>query len=126
ALVMSLDRLATGGLKPDLTILFDLDAEAGLARNRGVNKTDRIELEDIAFHKRVREGYLAIAKTDPDRVSIVDAALPAEEVHAKVWGIVSKRLKYGAEGYSRAGKGAKNLIRHAEEGQSSCGPAVLR
>ena len=95
ALVMSLDRLATGGLKPDLTILFDLDAEAGLARNRGVNKTDRIELEDIAFHKRVREGYLAIAKTDPDRVSIVDAALPAEEVHAKVWGIVSKRLNYG-------------------------------
>ncbi len=94
ALVTSLDRLATGGLKPDLTILFDLDAEAGLARNRGVNKTDRIELEDIAFHKRVREGYLAIAKTDPDRVSIVDAALPAEEVHARVWGIVSKRLKH--------------------------------
>lgn len=93
ALVMSLDRLATGGLKPDITILFDLDAEAGLARNRGINKTDRIELEDIAFHKRVREGYLAIAKADPDRVNIVDAALPAAEVHERVWEIVSKRLK---------------------------------
>ncbi len=92
ALIMSLDRLATGGLQPDLTILFDLDAEAGLARNRGANKTDRIELEDIAFHRRVREGYLAIAKAAPDRVSIVDAALPAAEVQARVWEIVSKRV----------------------------------
>ena len=92
ALIMSLDRLATGGLQPDLTILFDLDAEAGLARNRGANKTDRIELEDIAFHRRVREGYLAIAKADTDRVSIVDAALSAAEVHARVWEIVKERL----------------------------------
>ena len=92
-LIMSLDQLATGGLQPDLTILFDLDAEAGLARNRGANKTDRIELEDIAFHRRVREGYLAIAKADPGRVCIVDASLPAAEVHARVWEIVSKRLK---------------------------------
>ncbi len=98
ALIMSLDRLATGGLKPDLTILFDLDAEAGLARNRGANKTDRIELEDIAFHRRVREGYLAIAKAEPERVKIVDAALPAAEVQARVWEIVSKKLgsDYGA------------------------------
>ncbi len=93
ALIMSIDRLATGGLQPDLTILFDLDAVAGLARNRDANKTDRFELEDIAFHRRVREGYLAIAKSDPDRVSIVDAALPAAEVQARVWEIVSKRLK---------------------------------
>ena len=93
ALIMSLDRLATGGLQPNLTILFDLDAETGLARNRDAKKTDRIELEDIEFHRRVREGYLAIAKGDPDRVSIVDASLPAAEVHARVWEIVSKRLK---------------------------------
>src|SRR5208337_1153369 len=87
ALITSLDRLATGGLQPDLTILLDLDAVAGLARNKGANKTDRIELEDIAFHRRVREGYLAIAKANPDRVSIVDAALPAAEVQARVWEI---------------------------------------
>ena len=93
SLIMSLDRLATGGLQPDLTILFDLAAETGLARNRGAKKTDRIELEDIAFHRRVREGYLAIAKADPDRVSIVDASLPVAEVHARVWEIVSKRLQ---------------------------------
>ncbi|HXW68315.1 MAG TPA: dTMP kinase [Dissulfurispiraceae bacterium] len=92
-LVMSLDQLATGGLLPDLTLLFDLDAEAGLARNRNANKTDRIELEDIEFHRRVREGYLAVAKADPDRVSIVDAALPIAEVRAQVWKIVKERLK---------------------------------
>ena len=105
ALIMSLDRLATGGLQPDLTILFDLDAETGLARNRDANKTDRIELEDIAFHRRVREGYLAIAKADPDRVSIVDAALPAAEIHALVWEIVKKRLK--AEGKRQMAKHEK-------------------
>ncbi len=93
SLIMSFDRIATGGLHPDLTILFDLDAETGLARNRGANKTDRIELEDIAFHRRVREGYLAIAKADPNRVSIIDASLPPAEVHARAWEIVSKRLK---------------------------------
>ncbi len=92
ALIMSVDRLATGGLQPDLTILFDLDAEAGLARNRGANKTDRIELEDLAFHRRVRDGYLAIAKADPDRVRIVDAALPEAKVHSLVWEIVKERV----------------------------------
>ena len=98
ALITALDRLATGGLKPDITILFDLDAEAGLDRNRGANKTDRIELEDIAFHRRVREGYLAIAKAEPQRVSIVDASLPEAEVHARVWEIVRNKLilNYGA------------------------------
>ena len=93
SLIMSLDRIATGGLHPDLTILFDLDAEAGLARNRGANKTDRIELEDIAFHRRVREGYLAIAKANPDRVSTIDASLPPAEVHARAWEIVKNKLK---------------------------------
>ncbi len=93
ALIMSLDRLATGGLLPDLTVLLDLDVEAGLERNRGANKTDRLELEDIIFHRRVREGYLEIAKADPGRVSIVDASLPPDEVHAKVWEIVNNRLK---------------------------------
>jgi dTMP kinase len=97
ALIMSIDRLATGGLRPDLTILFDLDAEAGLARNRDAKKADRIELEDLAFHKRVREGYLAIAKADPDRVSIVDASLPVAEVHARVWEIMSKRIGFEKE-----------------------------
>ena len=93
SLIMSLDRLATGGLLPELTILFDLDVAQGLLRNKGANKTDRLELEDIAFHRRVREGYLEIAKAAPDRISVVDASLPEAEVHAKVLEIVKKRLE---------------------------------
>lgn len=93
SLIMSLDRLATGGLMPELTILFDLDVSDGLSRNKGANKMDRLELEDIAFHRRVREGYLEIAKAGPDRISVVDASLPQEEVHARVWEIVANRLR---------------------------------
>jgi dTMP kinase len=93
ALIESLDCLATRGLKPDLTILFDLDVETGLARNRGANKTDRLELEDLVFHLRVREGYLEIAKLQPERVCIVNAAMTVAEVHANVWEIVKERLK---------------------------------
>ncbi len=93
SLIMSLDRLATGGLLPELTILFDLDVAKGLSRNKGANKTDRLEMEDIAFHRKVREGYLEIAKADPGRISVVDASLPEAEVHARVWEIVKERLK---------------------------------
>lgn len=92
-LIMSLDRLATGGFRPDLTILFDLDVEAGLVRNRDANKTDRLELEDAAFHRKVREGYLEIAKACPDRVRVVDAALPVAEVHTRLWEIVEEKLQ---------------------------------
>ncbi len=88
ALISSLDRMATGGVRPGLTILFDLDVEEGLKRNRGINKVDRLELEDVAFHKRVRAGYLKIAEGEPERVKIVDASLPPEEVGRRVWEIV--------------------------------------
>lgn len=88
-LIMSIDGHATGGIRPDLTILFDLDAEAGLTRNRGINKVDRLELEDIAFHRKVREGFLRIAELEPERVKLVDASMSVEDVKNKVWEIVN-------------------------------------
>ena len=93
SLIMSIDSVATGGIKPHLTILFDLDVEVGLKRNRGINKVDRLELEDIEFHKRVREGYLHISEKEPERVRIVDATMPVEEISEKVWEIVRWRLE---------------------------------
>jgi len=92
-MIESLDRLAARGLRPDLTILFDLDVETGLARNRSADKTDRLELEDVVFHRRVREGYLEIASHHPERICIVDAAMTVAEVHANAWKIVKERLK---------------------------------
>lgn len=93
SLIRDLDRIATGGFRPDITILFDLDAEEGLRRNRGINKVDRLELEDIEFHRRVREGYLKIAEDEPGRVKVVDASASPEEVCEEVWKIVRERLR---------------------------------
>ncbi|MBI5212021.1 MAG: dTMP kinase [Nitrospirae bacterium] len=89
----SIDIIATGGIRPDLTILFDLDVETGLMRNKGANKVDRLELEDIEFHKKVREGYLKILEAEPERVKIVDASMQPEQIREKVWEIVGWRLK---------------------------------
>jgi len=93
SLVMSIDSIATGGIKPHLTILFDLDVETGLKRNKGINKVDRLELEDIEFHKKVREGYLHISEKDRERIRIVDASMPVEKISEKVWEIVRWHLE---------------------------------
>lgn len=83
---------ATGGLEPDLTILLDLDPEAGMARlaaSRG--GCDRMEMECPAFHRRVREGYLEIARTSP-RCVVLDASLPGEELDARILDIVTRAV----------------------------------
>jgi dTMP kinase len=91
-LIMSINNIATEGIKPHLTIIFDLDVETGLKRNKGINKVDRLELEDIEFHKKVREGYLKIAEAETERIKIVDASLPLKDVSEKVWETVRWRL----------------------------------
>jgi dTMP kinase len=88
SLINFLDSIATGGIKPHLTILFDLDVGTGLKRNKGINKVDRLELEDIEFHKKVREGYLKIAEAEMERIKIVNASLPLKDVSETAWEIV--------------------------------------
>jgi dTMP kinase len=88
-IIASLDRIATGGLKPDITILIDLDVMTGLTRNRNINKTDRLEREHISFHERVREGFLALAKKEPKRFVTVDGSTDIATVHNKIAGIVT-------------------------------------
>jgi dTMP kinase len=92
-LIASLDSIATKGTKPDLTLLFDLDIETGLRRNRKINKIDRLELEDIAFHTKVRQGFNEIARKEPGRVRIVDASLSLEKVQESAWKILSEEIK---------------------------------
>lgn len=92
-LIASLDSIATNGTKPDLTLLFDLDIETGLRRNRKINKVDRLELEDIEFHKKVRQGFLEIAKNEPARVKVIDASLPLDQVQDAAWNIVNEEMK---------------------------------
>jgi dTMP kinase len=85
----SIDAVATDNLRPDITILLDLDVEIGLKRNRGINKTDRLELEDVIFHRRVRRGYLAIAERQPQRIKLVDASETIDQIHQKIVTIIS-------------------------------------
>ena len=76
----ALEAAATDGLKPDLTILLDLPVEAGLARVAPGDVT-RFEAEfDLAFHRRVRDGFLALAAGEPARFAVIDASRPADEV----------------------------------------------
>jgi len=88
----AIDAAATDGLRPNLTILLDLPVEVGLAR-KGPDETTRFEAEqDVAFHRRVRTGFLALAADEPDRFAVVDATITVDEVADEVWSIVAEML----------------------------------
>lgn len=80
--VEEVNRFATGGLLPDLVVLLDLDPASGLRRRSG--ELDRIEAQDLAFHRRVRQAFRDLAAADPGRFAVVDGAAPVAEVAAGV------------------------------------------
>lgn len=84
---------ATGGLTPDLTLLFDIDAETGL-RRRQANAAEWNRLDDYAleFHARVRAGYLEMLAQEPTRWVKLDAAQSVEELETEVWRVVKGRM----------------------------------
>jgi dTMP kinase len=100
-MIRSLDRIVTTGMRPDLTILFDLEAAMGIARARGRNNSlgleaeARFENEELVFHDRVRQGYLKLVAQEPDRLRIVDASGTSEAVQEQVRQIVDERLRTG-------------------------------
>lgn len=81
--IRELNMLATGGVLPDLTLVLDLDPVAGMRRIRG-RALDTFEKMDTAFHRRVREGYLEIARADKSRVVVLDADREPDALHADV------------------------------------------
>ena len=80
ARLRELQDLATGGLRPDLTLLLDLPVEVGLARKQADEQTRFEAIFDLAFHRRVRDGYLALAAEEPDRFAIIDATASVDVV----------------------------------------------
>lgn len=91
--VERLNRFAAGGLTPDLTLLFDLPPETGFARLTARGRAaDRMELESLAFHRSVREGYLRLLELHAGRITRIDAALPEEEVFRRVLETVGERF----------------------------------
>jgi dTMP kinase len=93
--VAALERIACRGLKPHLTILVDVDAEASLARARARNAAaphpeTRLDDESMEFHKRVWDAYHELARSEPERVKVVDGRADLDTIESAVWEIVSR------------------------------------
>jgi dTMP kinase len=91
-LLRRLNEFATNDVIPDLVVLLDMDVDAGLARKVG-GGIDNFESESLEFHERVRTGYLALAREDPDRWLVIDATLPPDQVQEAIWERVSQLLR---------------------------------
>lgn len=91
-LLRALNEMATDGLRPDVTLLLDVPSEEGLARVARSRAIDRLEDEAIAFHHRLRDGYLALAAAEPDRFVKVDATQSPESVHQALREALAARL----------------------------------
>lgn len=90
--VARLNKLATAGRRPDLTLVFDVPVGVGRDR-KSAGVLDRLESERVEFHQRVRDAYLRIARRAPGRVKVLDGTMRPEELSVRVWGLVEKLLK---------------------------------
>jgi dTMP kinase len=91
----ALERLTTGGLTPDLTLILDIPPKAGLARANarlGDAAPDRFESQELIMHERIRQAFLDIAEVEPDRCVVIDANQPEAVVAEDVWEAVTERL----------------------------------
>ncbi|MFM1545187.1 dTMP kinase [Streptococcus mutans] len=88
-----LNNFATDGLQPDLTLYFDVDSQIGLTRieKNKEREVNRLDLEQLDMHCRVRSGYLKLAQENPDRIVTIDAARPLEEVTTDALFIIKQR-----------------------------------
>jgi dTMP kinase len=104
-LVQIFEKAAIGATKPDLTIILDIAPGKGLARanhRRGKNdKADAFEAADLAFHERVRQGYLALAVAEPERCVVINADQTEDAIEAEIAGLCDQR-------YASHGKGVAN------------------
>ena len=99
-LLRSLNDIASQGIKPDLTFLFDCPVEIGLSRTAqrqsqvitGAGREDRFEREKVEFHERVREGFLELARAEPHRFRIIDATRSVEEIAREIETVIDREL----------------------------------
>ena len=97
ALVKNLNQIAAQGVKPDLTFILDLPVSVGLSRMKkrysSSKKIDRIELEKEAFHKKIRQGYLKLAKKEPGRIKVIDANQTHKDIHTEIMQWIQSKIK---------------------------------
>lgn len=93
--VLSINEFAIGKKLPDLTILFDISPEVGLARihAHGDREVNRLDVESLAFHQKVREGYLQLVKRYPERINVINADQSIERVLEDVWAILNEAIQ---------------------------------
>ena len=90
SLIRQIGKLVTFGIHPDLTILLDIGAKEGLRRSR---RRDRIEKKSLAFHRRVRKGYLKLARENPNRIKVVPLVWKIPKTQAAIRDIVDRKIK---------------------------------
>lgn len=93
--VLNINLFATENTFPDLTLLFNLDPKIGLERiskDKG-REVNRLDLEKLSFHQKVHQGYLLLAKRYPDRIKVIDASLPLEQVAEITYQIIKEKIK---------------------------------
>jgi dTMP kinase len=88
----SVISFATAGLQPDMTMLLDVPVEVGLARKQAQDQANRFEAEARAFHARVRDAYVALARADADRWHCFNGTEPADHLAEQIWNTVVKRM----------------------------------
>jgi dTMP kinase len=91
-LLRTITGFVTGGLVPDLTLLLDLTSELGLERRKQDGRWNRLDDYDLAFHERVREGYVRLADLDPDRWVRIDAAQSEDEIQSQIQSAVALQI----------------------------------
>jgi dTMP kinase len=93
--IKRLERVSIGDLAPDLTLILDVPVELGLERvklRRGEAVPDRFEAENVEFHEKLREAFLTIAQSEPERCAVIDAGGAKEDVARQIWDAVNARL----------------------------------
>jgi dTMP kinase len=92
----TIERITVGDTVPDLTFVLDVPAEVGMERagkRRGEGDADRFESETLEFHQKLRAGFLALAKSAPERCVLIDVTAPRQEVATQIWNVVEQRLR---------------------------------
>jgi dTMP kinase len=95
--IRDVNDIATDGMSPDLIVLLDMPVEVSLGRKKSKEK-DRFESESLAFHTRVRRGYMDLAKADPERWLVVDGRLPKKVIEETIWEKVGVLLQREQDG----------------------------
>jgi dTMP kinase len=93
--IRALERIVVGDTKPDLTFILDVPAQLGMQRaahRRGARNADRFENEALAFHEKLRDGFLMLAANEPERCMLIDATAAKDDVAEQIWNVVNERF----------------------------------